>query len=107
MNAGRKSVQNRDQRQRIIEVITLLGVGEVVSYGDVAESAGLPGRARLVGSILAEGTVDIAWWRVVTASGRLVPGLETEQGALLGAEGVEVRAGRVRRAPAGRFSQCL
>lgn len=106
MNAKGRSGQNRDQRQRIIEVITLLGVGEVVSYSDVAESAGLPGRARLVGSILAEGTVEVAWWRVVTASGRLVPGLETEQGALLGAEGVEVRAGRVRLAPTGRFSRC-
>ncbi|MBT3970073.1 MAG: DNA methyltransferase, partial [Actinobacteria bacterium] len=35
------------------------------------------------------------WWRVVTASGRLVPGLENEQTRLLRAEGVTITNGRV------------
>lgn len=106
MSVDHRGEAIRDQRRRIIEVISLLGVGEVVSYGDIAESAGLPGRARLVGNILADASAEVAWWRVVTASGRLVPGLEAEQGALLGAECVEVHNGRVRRAPRGRFSRC-
>ncbi len=78
----------------VIEVLSGLGRGEVVSYGDVAEQAGFPGAARAVGNILAE--VDgLPWWRVVTATGRLVPGHERRQAQLLRAEGVTVRAGRV------------
>ncbi len=42
--------------------------------------------SRLVGRILAETDADVPWWRVVNASGRLVPGNEPEQTALLLAE---------------------
>jgi hypothetical protein len=41
----------------------------------------------------------------VNAVGRLVPGHEREQSALLIAEGVEVRDGKVRRARFGRFAR--
>lgn len=69
--------------------------GDVLTYGDVADSAGFPGAARAVGRAL--GASDgLPWWRVVTASGRLVPGLESEHAALLRKEGVELRNGRVR-----------
>jgi methylated-DNA-protein-cysteine methyltransferase related protein len=91
--------------RRIVAVLMAVGEGEVVSYGDVAEVAGLPGRARLVGQVLAATAVDVPWWRVVTATGRLVPGHESEQASLLRAEGVEVRAGRVAWAPVGRFNR--
>lgn len=98
------SVEARDRR--IIAVVRSLGVGEVVSYGDIAIDAGYPGRSRLVGRLLAGLDADGApWWRVVTGSGRLVPGLELEQAALLEREGVVVLDGRVRRAPSGRFSR--
>lgn len=91
---------------RIISVVRTLGVGEVVSYGDIAADAGYPGRARLVGRLLAGlGPDDTPWWRVVTVSGRLVPGLEAEQAALLEREGAVVIRGCVRRAPSGRFSR--
>ena len=43
------------------------------------------------------------WWRVVNVAGRLVPGAEREQAALLAEEDVIVRDGHVRRAPHGRF----
>jgi methylated-DNA-protein-cysteine methyltransferase-like protein len=86
-------------------VVRLLTAGEVVSYGDVADDAGFPGRARAVGRLLATTDADLPWWRVVTASGRLVPGLEREHRALLAAEGVAVRGNRVVRAPRGRFSR--
>jgi alkylated DNA nucleotide flippase Atl1 len=37
----------------------------------------------------------LPWWRVVTGTGRLVPGHEAEQARRLRAEGVVVRNGRV------------
>ena len=36
-------------QERFVAVIVALGEGEVVSYGDVAEDAGFPGRSRAVG----------------------------------------------------------
>ncbi len=82
-----------------------LGPGEVVSYGDVASDAGCPRQSRLVGRLLATTDADVPWWRVVNAVGRLVPGNERRQSALLRSEGVEIRDGRVRRAPHGRFAR--
>jgi methylated-DNA-protein-cysteine methyltransferase-like protein len=79
---------------RVQEVIRGLDRGEVVSYGEVAAEAGRPGAARAVGNILA-GSVGLPWWRVVTASGRLVPGNETDHAKRLRDEGVEVRGHRV------------
>ncbi len=94
-----------DRERRIIDVVMALDEGEVTTYGDVAEVAGYPGRSRLVGRILAETIIDVPWWRVVNATGRLVPGNEGEQTALLLAEDVIVRSGRVRSAPLGRFKR--
>lgn len=91
----------------VVAVLRALGPGEVVSYGDVAADAGHPRQSRLVGHLLAarSGDLGLPWWRVVNAVGRLVPGAEAEQAVLLRAEGVQVEGGRVRRAPAGRFSR--
>lgn len=75
-----------------------LGPGEVTTYGEIAAEAGYPGAARAVGQVLARSDGSLAWWRVVTASGRLVPGAEAEHARRLRAEGVEVVAGRVRAA---------
>jgi methylated-DNA-protein-cysteine methyltransferase-like protein len=85
-------------------VLVALQPGEVVSYGDVAEVAGYPKLSRLVGRILATTDVEVPWWRVVTSSGRLVPGHERRQAAMLRDEDVIIRAGHVRSAPHGRFS---
>jgi methylated-DNA-protein-cysteine methyltransferase-like protein len=79
--------------------------GEVTTYGDVADVAGYPRQSRLVGRILATTDVEVPWWRVVNASGRIVSGHADEQRALLRAEGVTVAADRVRDAPTGRFSR--
>jgi methylated-DNA-protein-cysteine methyltransferase-like protein len=88
----------------LLEVVRALLPGEVTTYGDVAATAGHPGRARLVGRLLATADdPELPWWRVVTASGRLVPGAEVEQAAVLRSEGVTVRDGRVLDAPIGRF----
>ncbi len=70
--------------------------GDVVTYGEVAAEAGHPGAARAVGNLLRTGD-GLPWWRVVTVSGRLVPGAEERQARLLRAEGVRVNHGRVHR----------
>lgn len=79
---------------RVVEVITRLGPGEVVTYGEVAAEAGRPGAGRAVGHVLAT-TDGLPWWRVVTATGRLVPGHEREHARRLRAEGVRTRDGHV------------
>jgi methylated-DNA-protein-cysteine methyltransferase-like protein len=94
-----------EREQRILDVIRSVGAGEVVTYGDIADDAGYPKQSRLVGRLLSlNDDPDLPWWRVVNSVGRLVPGHEKEQAARLRGEGVTVRNGKVRRAPAGRFS---
>jgi alkylated DNA nucleotide flippase Atl1 len=80
-------------------VIENLRPGEVVTYGEVAREAGYDGAARAVGTVLAREGSDLPWWRVVTSTGRLVPGQEREHARRLRAEGVEVGGAppRVRR----------
>ncbi len=77
-------------------VLRELGAGEVVTYGEVAREAGFEGAARAVGTLLANAQGDdLPWWRVVTATGRLVPGSEARQAALLASEGVRIEQCRV------------
>lgn len=92
-----------ERERRIIDVLIALQDGEVTTYGDVAEVAGYPKHSRLVGRILATTDVEVPWWRVVNAAGRLVPGHEREQTELLREEDVIVANGHVRAAPHGRF----
>lgn len=94
-----------DRDRHILDVIRSLREGEVVSYGDIATDAGYPKQSRLVGRLLATAEEALPWWRVVNAAGRLVPGNEREQTALLRVEGVTVVDGRVRAARFGRFSR--
>jgi methylated-DNA-protein-cysteine methyltransferase related protein len=91
------------RESEIIEVLLALGDGEVTTYGDVAEVAGHPRQSRLVGRILATTEVEVPWWRVVNAAGRIVSSAPDEQRSLLRAEGVTVHADRVVNAPIGRF----
>ena len=100
-----KSVDPALRERRILEVLLTLQPGEVVTYGDVAEVAGYPKLSRLVGHILATTEVEVPWWRVVNSAGRLVPGHERTQTAMLREEDVVVRNGHVRSAPYGRFSE--
>lgn len=89
--------------REIVDVIAALAPGEVVSYGDVAHDAGEPGAARAVGAVLATTDVELPWWRVVRSDGRIVASSPRKQAALLRAEGVVVRNGRVVASPLGRF----
>lgn len=80
----------------VIAVLRHLEPGDVTTYGEVAAEAGYPGAARAVGNLLRQRD-GLPWWRVVTAGGRLVPGLEDEHARRLAAEGVASRGGRVQR----------
>ncbi|GGD71661.1 methylated-DNA--protein-cysteine methyltransferase [Lacimicrobium alkaliphilum] len=76
--------------------------GTVASYGQIADLAGLPGRARLVGKALgrAPKEMKLPWQRVLRSDGQLAfpPGslsAQTQKG-LLQEEGVVVLNNRVR-----------
>lgn len=78
----------------VVRVLDATGPGDVLTYGEVAAEAGRPGAARAVGNLLSR--IDgVPWWRVVTATGRLVPHNAQRHAALLEAEGVTCRDGRV------------
>ena len=81
--------------EAVARVLTGLRAGDVVTYGEVAEEAGYPGAARAVGRFLADSGEGYPWWRVVTSTGRLVPGHERTHARRLKKEGVGVIANRV------------
>ena len=85
-----------DFESAVVAVISALAPGEVVTYGEVAAEAGYPGAARAVGRVLSTSGGTLPWWRVVTATGRLVPNHEAEHARRLTDEGVLVADGRVR-----------
>ena len=60
-------------RDLILAVIAAIPAGSVMSYGEVAERAGLPKRARLVARVLSQLPDDsgIPWQRVLRAGGRI------------------------------------
>ena len=83
-----------DFEAAVVAVISAIPVGDVVTYGEVAAEAGFPGAARAVGRVLRSSD-GLPWWRVVTASGRLVPGAESLHASLLAKEGVATANGRL------------
>ncbi len=76
-----------DFTSQVLLVIAAIPPGEVLSYGQVAMLAGRSGAGRAVGRILAR-SHGLPWWRVVTAGGRLVPGMEIDQARRLVEEGI-------------------
>ena len=54
---------------QIAETLRLVPEGRVVSYGQLADLAGLPGRARLVGRSLKQANTPLPWHRVIRADG--------------------------------------
>src|SRR5579872_5092229 len=90
--------------QAIWDVVAMIPRGRVLTYGDVARTAGYPGRARQAGYALRimPPELNLPWHRVVGAGGRIVfPKTSPqyrEQGRRLRSEGVAVKDGRVSRA---------
>lgn len=73
----------------VLEIVREIPQGYVVSYRQLAEMAGYPRQARLVGRILSEATLygQFPCHRVVHQDGSLVP-FWPEQRTLLEAEGI-------------------
>lgn len=79
-------------------IIESIPHGTVATYGQIAEIAGLPRRARLVARVLStSGDIeDLPWHRVIRADGRIAPRPSAdEQIKRLRAECIEVVDGRV------------
>jgi methylated-DNA-protein-cysteine methyltransferase-like protein len=95
------TVTDRKLLERIWKAVARIPRGEVASYGSVAERAGLPRRARLVGHALkvAPASLKLPWHRVLNAQGRIsLPAgskAHRTQRRLLEEEGVVFRNGRV------------
>lgn len=53
---------------RVLDVVDSIPAGSVMTYGDVAAALGSRA-ARAVGQVMARYGSDVAWWRVVRASG--------------------------------------
>jgi alkylated DNA nucleotide flippase Atl1 len=64
---------------RVLSVVETIPPGCAMSYGDVAAAIGSRA-ARGVGQVMAYYGSDVAWWRVVRASGH--PAINHEQRAL-------------------------
>ncbi len=85
-------------QQKIWHIVSRIPSGKVATYGQVAELAGLPGRARLVGRVLSQlpARTRLPWHRVVNSRGRLSfppsGGRHRLQQRRLEAEGVEFKA---------------
>jgi methylated-DNA-protein-cysteine methyltransferase-like protein len=88
--------------QRIRRTAQLIPSGKVASYGQVADLAGLPGRARLVGKALAYAPIDVhvPWYRILRSNGQIAFPEGSEQAktqkGYLQEEGVVVLNNRVR-----------
>lgn len=87
---------------RIWKTTLQIPKGKVASYGQIADLAGLPGRARLVGKAMGYAPKDmqVPWYRVLRSSGQLAfsagsKDAETQKG-LLQEEGVVVLKNRVK-----------
>jgi methylated-DNA-protein-cysteine methyltransferase-like protein len=99
--AKRTPVVAESDAARIIAAIKQIPRGKVCTYGVVAEVAGLPRRARLVGTVLRQtpSSKSVPWFRVINASGRISfpQGSDSydRQRKHLEAEGVDFVGGRV------------
>ena len=82
---------------KIYEIVKQIPLGQVATYGQVAELANLAGKARLVGYALFQvdlPTSDIPWHRVINAKGEisyspLRRGADYLQRSILEQEGIE------------------
>ena|SRR5690606_6542245 len=88
---------------RILAAIRDVPHGAVAGYGQIAQRAGLPGRARMVARLLSNNDdPTLPWHRILRSDGRIAfpPASREhrEQARRLRAEGVKVVSGRVRMA---------
>jgi methylated-DNA-protein-cysteine methyltransferase related protein len=83
-----------DFAEDVLALVETIPAGRVMSYGAIAECIGRGG-PRQVGTVMARYGGAVPWHRVVTASGRVVPGHEVQALRLLRAEGTPLRGDHV------------
>lgn len=83
-----------DFAARVLAAVEAIPSGRVMTYGDVAEYAGIHS-PRSVGRVLAQDDGSVPWHRVLKAGGYLAPHLYDEQRQRLLAEGVRFVGDRV------------
>ncbi len=92
---------DQQKAKKIWAIVNRVPAGKVSSYGFIADLAGLPGRARLVGSVLqlAPKEMSLAWHRILKSNGQLAFPVNSKQAqqqkALLQEEDVIVSNNRV------------
>lgn len=70
---------------QIWQTVQLIPSGKVACYGQIADLAGLPGRARLVGKALGNVPKDgwrgqvVPWYRVINSQGKISFAIGSEQ----------------------------
>lgn len=90
------------QYQQIWRTVLQVPAGSVASYGQIADLAGLPGRARLVGKSLGywPEELQVPWYRILRSNGQIAfpAGSEQaeEQKGRLQQEGVVALNNRVK-----------
>jgi methylated-DNA-protein-cysteine methyltransferase-like protein len=88
--------------ERIYKTVNTIPLGKVSSYGQIADYAGLPGRARLVGKSLGfvPENMHVNWHRVLRSNGQIAFAKGSEQAmlqtGLLQQEGIAVFNNRVK-----------
>ena len=94
-------MEDLNSKQRLYTIIQQIPKGRVATYGQVAELAGLPGCARMVGRTLSQlpAGSQLPWHRVIAASGKIsLPENSDsfiEQKQRLADEGIRVTKNRV------------
>ena len=92
---------DRTKAERIWNTVQRVPPGRVAAYGLIADLAGLPGRARMVGRVmqLAPRQMHLPWHRILRSSGMIAFAIGSDQAreqiALLQQEDVVVLNHRV------------
>jgi methylated-DNA-protein-cysteine methyltransferase-like protein len=87
--------------QRILVAVMRIPRGRVSTYGNIADVAGLPRRARLVGTVLRQTPTStrVPWFRVINAGGKISFAVGSDayerQRSHLESEGISLIRGRV------------
>lgn len=102
------SSQYNSKHIKIWQTVQAIPIGKIACYGQIADLAGLPGRARLVGKALGSVPKDgwrgqgVPWYRVLNSQGKISFPLGSEhferQKGLLQEEQVVVIGARVKLA---------
>jgi alkylated DNA nucleotide flippase Atl1 len=82
-----------DVDEAVFDVVERIPPGRVSTYGAIGRLIGIG--PRRVARALSSGGGAVPWYRVVRADGTAAEPVRVEQLALLAAEGVPVRGGRV------------